>query len=148
MINRFQRWADSCDEKIAKCFNKLIKKKKEPSTPKGKKSTPFIHFFLTDVGKALWDSLDNPDDWEYGESGSKYTIVHKSSGIALWIANGSWFLDGYNELVFGKPRPPKVEIGLFERHILWRRVNSIKKSWNKKAAEQKAAVDMLRNKDV
>ena len=149
MINRFKELADSCDEKIGSLFKKILKPTQKTSE---RNSTPLAHYFLSDVGQALWDSLGNPDDWEYGRSGSKYTIVHKHSGIALWIANGSWFLDGYDELVI-YPSPPKVQIGKFERHILWRRVSSLKKTWAKDAFSEvnktnKKSVDMLRKNNV
>ena len=112
-------------------------------------NTNVFYTLLSDVGKALWDSLSDPSNWKFGESGTKYTILHKKSGISLWICNGRFFLDGYEAFQLSGTKPPLVRLGLFERHILWCRVSKVVKALNN--AENKAkngndsAIKLLRN---
>jgi len=85
--------------------------------------------------------LDNPEDWRYGnfytDNGKPYNIAHKETHVCLWIANESWFLDGYYTTIYtlkengnidfnGEKFETKVpHIGLLDRHILWRKVKKV-----------------------
>lgn len=64
---------------------------------------------MTAAGKALSQALESPDDWM---ARGKRCIKHAPSGPSFWIANGSFFFDGYD----GDDTPPCI--GLIERHWL------------------------------
>lgn len=85
--------------------------------------------------------LDHPEDWSHGnhydDNGNPHTIVHMETHICLWIANGSWCLEGYNTTIYprcedgsldmhGETFQTKVpRIGSLDRHILWRKVKKV-----------------------
>ena len=112
-------------------------------------NTNVFYALLSDVGKALWDSLSDSNNWKFGESGTKYTIVHKKSGIILWVSNGRFFLDGYEAFQLTGIKPPLVRLGLFERHILWFKVSKVIKSLNYDENKSKngnnSAIKLLRD---
>lgn len=74
-------------------------------------------FCLSPVGKVIYNSFNNPDEWNTEDS--DYTITHRKSGIILWIANGAFFFDGYNEYT--------GIFGYFERHIMWSKYKGLRK---------------------
>lgn len=91
---------------------------------------------FSEAGAALWKALDRPEEWEVP---SQYRIVHKPSNTAWWTGNGGFFFDG-DDLT----ATPSC-LGLFERHILWRRARKIR---NRIAAlrfadQQRAVADRL-----
>lgn len=107
---------------------------------------------LSIVGKAVWDSLENVDNWKFGDSGTKFTIVHKNSNMSLWVSNGRFFLDGYDTFVLGES-PPKISLGLFERHIIWFRVSRVIKGLNRleikaKSGDEETIAKMLRGENA
>lgn len=70
---------------------------------------------MSEVGRALSSALDHPADWIIDE----HTIKHRTSGLEFWIANGSFFFDGY--AYQGTPSC----IGLLERHWIFRKVRRL-----------------------
>lgn len=95
-----------------------------------------IEKLLSPVAFEIWKMLDHPEDWQFSrgrnDRGNPYTIIHEKAKIALWVSNGSWFLNGYETAVFEyddeefsvkKLYNTKAPyIGCFERHILWYKV--------------------------
>lgn len=75
---------------------------------------------MSAAGEMLFKSFKNPDDWEIGS----YKVKHKPSGVVLWIANGGFFFDGYEQY--------SGMLGIFERWICWFAFKSMrsKKSQN------------------
>ena len=61
---------------------------------------------MSELVRKISTMLSQSDDWEC----DRYRLTHKPTGIALWVSNGSFFLDidGYDG-----------SIGLIERHWLW-----------------------------
>lgn len=100
-----------------------------------------IEKILSPVGFEIWKLLDNPEDWRYGnfcsDNGNPHTIFHKHTRVCLWIANGKWFLEGYNTTIYTlkengdidlsgeKFRTLAPPIGLLDRHILWHKVSKV-----------------------
>lgn len=80
------------------------------------------NFILSDVGKVIWDNLNDPEEWSIYE----YRIEHKKTGINLWTGNGGFWFDGYylNHTI------PTPSLGLIERHFLYRKAMKMRnKSW-------------------
>ena len=63
---------------------------------------------MSAFGMTVWRMMDNPQDWKMDE----YRALHQPSGISFWISNGGLFFNGEGGF---------NHIGLFERHILWRK---------------------------
>ena len=96
---------------------------------------------LSPVCYEIWKMLDHPEDWSHGNfydnNGKPHSIVHMETHICLWIANGSWCLEGYNTTIYprcedgsldmhGETFQTKVpRIGSLDRHILWRKVKKV-----------------------
>lgn len=107
------------------------------------KANKMIEKILSPISYEIWKMLDSPEDWRHGNfydaNGKPYTIVHKETHVCLWIANGSWFLNGYNTNVYplredgsldilGERFDTKVpHIGSLDRHILWYKVKNVVK---------------------
>ena len=98
-----------------------------------------IEKILSPVCYEIWKMLDNPEDWRHGnfydKNGNPHTIVHKETHVCLWIADGSWVLEGYNTTIFSYDERGIAEerlfdtkvphIGSLDRHILWRKVKKV-----------------------
>lgn len=117
-----------------------------------------IEKLLSPVAKEVWILLENPDDWRFDyPHETPYCIAHKDTHIGLWVANGVWFLDGYNKNIYCynetgimidllyQTRSPKI--GCFDRHILWRRVKKVMKHLSKQTALLNELSEYNRNKD-
>lgn len=97
---------------------------------------------LSDVGRAIWDSLENVDDWEFQE----YKMVHLKTGISFWTSNGGFWFDGHDNYLLGAPNPPKVELGLLERHFLYNKAMRLEKEQLKKRkSTNDIAIQLLRD---
>lgn len=68
---------------------------------------------MSKQGKALSKALGRPDEWESDRMGRmpEYRVIHRPSGLKLWIANGVFFFD-FREQV-------NLELGILERHWLY-----------------------------
>lgn len=81
---------------------------------------------LSDIGKLLYESLDNFADWNFVHS--KYTIEHKPTGMKLWIDSGWIMFDNYD-------RGHEV-LTVCDRYIVWNKYRKIKQQYiNKKLGE-------------
>lgn len=67
---------------------------------------------FSEIGKVLWERLDYPEEWAMQD---KYTMEHIPSNTSWWVANGSWFFNGW----------PSKCLGLIERHFLYWKANKI-----------------------
>jgi hypothetical protein len=116
-----------------------------------------IEEILSPMAKEVWILLENPDDWilDY-ENQPPYAIAHKDTHIGLWVSNGVWFLNGYGKTFYKhdergwaieklfEAKAPKI--GIFDRHILWRRVNKVLKRLSKQTALLNELREYNRNK--
>lgn len=76
-------------------------------------------WLLSEEGKQAYDLLDNVMDWDFSD---EHTIMHKPTGLALWIGNGAWFFRGYNHRHQNyKCDLPAFEFGLRDKFFLWRK---------------------------
>lgn len=66
---------------------------------------------MSPAGKALWDALDRPNEWEITE----HTARHVPSGTVRRIKGWASFFDGYEYEGTSKC------LGIFERRSLWRK---------------------------
>lgn len=71
-------------------------------------------YILSDVGKVLWDNLNDPEEWEFED----YTMLHIRSRVYLWTNNGGFFFDGYKSW---RPESLAPSLGLLERHFIYRK---------------------------
>lgn len=85
-----------------------------------------FRFILSNHAKKVYDKLKNPELWDFEDS--SYTISLKDGDYIMWVANGSWFFDGYNKY--------KNTIGLFDRHILWAKYCKMKNTHKKQYIEK------------
>lgn len=87
---------------------------------------------MSAAGRALSKALDKPQDWRAPD---RFRMIHRPSGAAFWIANGTWFFDGYE-----MENTPKC-LGRIERHWLYRKaMKSISRSRQAKRAKEIAAL--------
>ena len=61
---------------------------------------------MSEIGREISNLLSRTDEWKC----DRYRLTHKPTGIALWVSNGSFFLDIDDYA---------GTIGLIERHLLW-----------------------------
>ena len=96
-----------------------------------------IERFLSPAGAEIYTALKNAAEWDIDQG--NYRIRHNPTGVTLWIANGAWFFDVRVEKKSPFDEDVRV-LGLFERHILWRRVKRLlsarKQNHNKIIAEK------------
>lgn len=98
-----------------------------------------MKFFYSDEGKTLSDSLDCVEHWDL--SNTQHTVRHIPSNLVFWVGNGAWFFDGYEN--YYNKNAPILELGLVERHFLYRKYKKMIKKTKKE--RNKNAVEMMRN---
>lgn len=69
--------------------------------------------------------LDNPQNWIKNKT---YTIIYKSTGLSLWMANGFWF--------FGIYKPYEVDFSFLLKLALWHKAKKVVKALTKKEYEE------------
>ena len=74
---------------------------------------------MTEAGKALLKSFENSDNWDIGE----HTAFHKITKIRIWITDGFFFFEGYQE--------DKMGLSLIDKWVCKRAFNKMR---NKKIA--------------
>lgn len=92
---------------------------------------PNLRWLLSPEGKQAYDLLGNVMDWDLND---RHTIVHKPTGLEMWVANGAWFFTGWGERsrrLEGRPNLPPFRLALRDKFILWplyRRARSTQRS--------------------
>lgn len=80
---------------------------------------PNLRWLLSTEGKQTYDLLGNVMDWDFND---RHTIVHKPTGLELWVSNGVWFFTGWGEWprrLNGRSDLSPFRLGLRDRFILW-----------------------------
>lgn len=83
-----------------------------------------MRWLLSEDGKQAYDLLDDAAGWDFDE----YEIVHRATGLALWVANGISFLNGRKShrprwVTAADYRPlPPFELAIRDKAVLWRKV--------------------------